>query len=456
MTPSPPVVVLGGEAIAVSVARSLGPRGVAVHALGVDDDPVRWSRWCREFADLGAGSGVAERWRRWFEDGGAPAGAVVIPCNDDALAFVARNRAALERLGLRPAEADDDGVLAMLDKDRTYAIADEAGVPAPRTIVAESGDEVRAAVSELGWPVALKPLQSHLFAHHYGLTRKVLLADDVDGLVAEFEKAAALGVPMGVTEIVPGGDDAFLSYYSYLDEHGEPLLHVTKRKLRQWPPRFGLGTLHATSWDPDVAELGLRFFRAAGLRGLACVEFKRDARDGRLRLIEVNHRLTLATELLRRAGADLPWFVYARAAGLPTPEVECRPGVTLWAPKRDLRAYLARRADGEGLSLGAWVRSVARPQTFLLWSISDPRPAVATAALTARRGLRRLAKRRPARPLSALDEVDHAGAGQPLQGGAGVGVGGGLGDAAPAVDPVEQRELVLAEHDRRAVEDAGL
>jgi D-aspartate ligase len=456
VTPAPPpVVVLGGEAIAVSVARSLAPRGVAVHALGVAEDPVRWSRWCREFVDLGAGAGVAERWRQWFEAGHAPAGAVVLPCNDDALEFVARNRGALERLGLRPMEAGDDGVLAMLDKDRTYAIAGEAGVPAPRTIVVRSGDELRAAVDELGWPAALKPLQSHLFAHHYGLTRKVLLADDADGLVRAFEQAAALGVPMGVTEIVPGGDDAFYSYYSYLDEHGEPLLHVTKRKLRQYPPRFGLGTLHATSWDPDVAELGLRFFRAARLRGLACVEFKKDARTGRLRLIEVNHRLTLATELLRRAGADLPWFVYARAAGLPTPEVRCRPGVTLWAPGRDLRAYLARRADRD-LPFGAWVRSVARPQAFLLGSLSDPRPAAATAALTARRGLRRLAKRRPARPLSARDEVDHAGAGEPLERGAGLGVGRGLGDAAPPVDPVQQGELVLAEHDRRAVEDPRL
>ena len=456
MTPAPPpVVVLGGEAIAVSVARSLGPRGVAVHALGVGEDPVRWSRWCREFVDLGAGSAVAQRWLAWFEAGHAPAGAVVIPCNDDALEFVARKRAALERLGLRPMEAGDEGVLAMLDKDRTYAIADEVGVSAPRTIVVQTADELRAAVDELGWPVALKPLQSHLFAHHYGLTRKVLVADDVEGLVSLFAEATALGVPLGVTEIVPGGDDAFYSYYSYLDERGEPLLHLTKRKLRQYPPRFGLGTLHATSWDPEVAELGLRLFRAAGLRGLACVEFKKDARDGRLRLIEVNHRLTLATELLRRAGADLPWFVYSRAAGLPTDEVRARPGVTLWAPGRDFRAYLARRADGD-LSFAAWLRSVGRPQAFLLWSPGDPRPALTTAALTARRGLRRLAKRRGGRGRSAGDEVEDAGPGEPLQSGPGFGVGGGVGDAGPPVDAVQQRELMLAEHDRRTVEDPGL
>ena len=451
----PAAVVLGGEAIAVSVARSLGERGVAVHALGVAEDPVRWSRWCRELVDLGAGEGVGARWLEWFTSGAAPDGAVVVPCNDDALEFVARNRAVLERLGVRPAESDDEGVLAMLDKGRTYEIAEQAGVPAPRTVVVRTAEELRGALGELGWPVALKPLQSHLFARHYGLTRKVLLADDPEALVAAFEDPARLGVRMCVTEIVPGDDDAYCSYYSYLDERGEPLFGVTKRKLRQYPPRFGLGSLHVTDTNPEVAELGLRFFRAAGIRGLACVEFKRDARTGQLRLIECNHRLTLATEQLRRAGADLPWFVYARAAGLPTPQIRCRPGVTLWSPGRDLRAYLARRADGD-LTLAAWARSVARPHTFLLASASDPRPSLATAALVARRALRRLGTRPAAGPVSALDEVEDPGPGEPVERRSTGRFRRGVGDAPAPVDALEQGELVLAEHDGRAVEDPRL
>lgn len=447
----PAAVVLGGEAIAVSVARSLGPRGVAVHAVGVADDPVRWSRWCRELVDLGAGDGVGERWLRWFESGAAPEGAVVIPCNDDALELVARHRGTLEALGLRPAEAGDRGVLAMLDKEEAYAIARDAGIPAPRTALVRDPAGLRAALDGLGWPVALKPLHSHVFARHYGLARKVLLADDPDALVTAFEEPAELGLRMCVTEIVPGDDDAYCSYYSYLDEHGEPLLHVTKRKLRQYPPRFGLGSLHVTDDDPEVAELGLRLFRAAGLRGLACAEFKRDARTGELKLIEVNHRLTLATEQLRRAGADLPWFVYSRALGLPAPEIRCRPGVTLWSPGRDVRAYLERRADGD-LPLASWLRSVARPHTFLLASLSDPRPAFASVAAR----LRRRAVAAAPVPSSAAEKVQHARAGEPGERGTGGRFRREVPDGAAAVDPAEERELALVEHDGRAVEDPRL
>jgi D-aspartate ligase len=85
------------------------------------------------------------------------------------------------------------------------------------------------------------------------------------------------GHPMLVTEYVPGPDDQYRSYYTYLDHEGEPLVHFTKRKLRQYPTHFGLGSYHLTEWNPEVAELGLRFARGAGLRGLVNVEFKRDA-----------------------------------------------------------------------------------------------------------------------------------------------------------------------------------
>src|SRR5207302_1489640 len=77
------------------------------------------------------------------------------------------------------------------------------------------------------------------------------------------ERTAALGLEMLVVEVIHGIDDEFVSYFGYLDEGGAPLLQFTKRKLRQDPIHFGIATYHATTHDPEVAELGLRFLRAA-------------------------------------------------------------------------------------------------------------------------------------------------------------------------------------------------
>ena len=92
-------------------------------------------------------------------------------------------------------------------------------------------------------------------------------------------------------EFIPGGDDRHCSYYTYIDETGNPLFHFTKRLLRRHRANEGGATYHITDWNPEVAEKGLRLLQHVGLRGLGNVEFKRDPRDGELKLIEVNARL---------------------------------------------------------------------------------------------------------------------------------------------------------------------
>ena len=358
-----------------------------MYALGHDRDPVRYSRHCTRFADVGAGDGVQDRFLEWLEQG--PGEGVVLPCADDGLELVARRRARIEELGYTTIEANDEVVLAMLDKQRTAELAAELGVEAPRTEAVRSFEQGRAAGVEIGFPCAIKPLHSHLFAHHFGLLQKVFVVDDVAQLETRLAQTLELGLEVLVTEIVFGPERNFGSLYVYLDEQGEPLLQVTKRKLRQFPPDFGLPCYQLTDWDPDVAETGIRFLRGAGARGFASVEFKRDGRDGRLRLIECNHRFTGSTEHLRASGVDIAQFTYCRLTGRPGPSVDSyRKGLGFWYPLRDARALLTYRKRGE-LTVFAWLRSLIRPQSFPIARVDDPLPSLATGA----RRLGRLALR---------------------------------------------------------------
>jgi D-aspartate ligase len=289
----PPAVLLGGGTIALSAARNLAAAGVAVYALGHTTDPVRWSRCRFAFIDVGAGTGVQERYLEWLERRAAP-GAVVLPCHDEGLELVARQRARLVELSYRPVEANDDVILAMLDKERTYAIARKLGIPTPTTVTIANDADVDKARAELSLPCALKPINSHRFARHFGVHRKVIRIGQPEDLERALTVMRGLDIEMLATEIIPGRADAHFSYYSYLDECGEPLFHFTKQKIRQFPVAFGLACYQVTRWRADIAELGLRFFQGAGLRGVGNVEFKRDQRDGRFKLIECNHRFTAA------------------------------------------------------------------------------------------------------------------------------------------------------------------
>jgi predicted ATP-grasp superfamily ATP-dependent carboligase len=287
----------------------------------------------------------------------------------------------------------------MLDKDRTYEICREIGVGCPRTETVTTREEAEAVSRRFDYPCALKPRESHVYAQHFGILAKAVQVGSPEELVREFDKTAELGVAMLVTEIVPGPDHALCSYYSYLDEDGRPLYHFTKKKERQFPPEFGLGCYQITTWDPEVAEAGLRFFQGAGLRGIANVEFKRDSRDGTLRLIECNARLTAANEQVRLAGLDIALLAYSRVAGTPGPELRSyKVGVPLWHPIEDLRAMLRYRARGE-LTVGGWLRSLRRRQRFPLFRLDDPLPTVHSLSVKAGRLARKLrgAQTAPAR-----------------------------------------------------------
>jgi D-aspartate ligase len=194
---------------------------------------------------------------------------------------------------------------------------------------------------------------------------------------------------MLATEVIPGPEHATWTYSTYMDEGGEPLLGLTRNKLRSFPIHFGTNSYVVTRWSPEVAEAGLRFLRGVGLRGLANVEFKRDSRDGELKLIECNHRFVNVQELMLRAGLDMALFTYNRALGRPTPPVGTwREGVRLWFPARDWRAARDYRRKRE-LTWAQWLGSLThrRIHTPVL-TLDDTRPFIASLRAKVRRRLR--------------------------------------------------------------------
>lgn len=386
-----PVVLLGGGHIAVSVTRSLGEHGIAVHALGDGEwDTVGQSRYCTSFWHVGHEE-LDSRYMHWLS--ARPVGdAVVFPCDDESLELVARRRRDIEELGYRPIEANDEVLLAMLDKERSYQLAEQVGIGVPRRFVLDDVTDLDGQIraSGIAFPCALKPLHSHLFARRFGASAKVILLPDRAELERVANDLSALGSAMMVTEIIPGAEDAYCSLYTYIDKRGEPLAQFTKRKLRQYPVGFGLATYHVSMHDPELIETGLQFCRGVQLRGMACIEFKRDPRDGQLKLIECNHRFTLGQETLRYAGVNFPLVAYNSVLGLPAPVFDgYRDGVHLWAPVADTRAFLESRRRRE-LTFSEWLTSLMHPQHFHLFDPTDPGPSVGFHARRIRRRLRRL------------------------------------------------------------------
>jgi hypothetical protein len=85
---------------------------------------VRYSRQCRTFIGVESGPDVQ---RRWLRELLALEPGIVLPCTDGALELIARHRADLVGRGHLVYDCDDELTLAMLDKERMYALAREVG-----------------------------------------------------------------------------------------------------------------------------------------------------------------------------------------------------------------------------------------------------------------------------------------------------------------------------------------
>ena len=390
-------VLLGGSLNTISATRSLGARRIPVVVLhdGVSDGLVSYSRFCRQFIDFDF-KNIQQSWLSWLLEREEPV--VVLPCSDDGVELIARHGQELLSRGHRPVEADPKVLLSMLDKEKTYELARAASVPAPLVATVHDLDSLDLESARMRYPCATKPVQPNALMralHDTGVrlpvkevVKGVTLESPAEAVLA-LSPIAELGIPMLLTEIVEGPDANYCSYYSYIMPDGDALFHFTKRKLRQYPIHFGGGTYHKTEWQPDVAELGLRFFQSVGLRGIGNVEFKRDIRDGQLKLIECNPRLTASDNVIRAAGVDIPYLAYCAAAGLPLQAPsKIVDGKWQWLPTDDLKAFLAYRKAGE-VSVLEYAASIAHRQHFSVMDIGDPRPAMVGAA----RHLGRRAKR---------------------------------------------------------------
>jgi predicted ATP-grasp superfamily ATP-dependent carboligase len=372
----PPALIVGGLANALSVARSLGRRGIDVYALSPVSKQLQRSRYVRWIPFAGDG-GCAADWERFLL--GAESeflrGAVLLLCCDVGLEIAARHHARLAEK-FRIEEANPAVRALLLDKLATYRAAAAAGFPTPRFWEIKGEDELDAIEKELVFPLLVKPRMTHHFERIF--RRKFLRAESLAELREQFRAVAEQRIEVVLLEFIPGPDSQLCSYYSYLDERGEPLFHFTKRVLRRYPPNMGGATYHITDWNPEVAEQGLALFRAVGLRGLGNVEFKRDLRDGVLKLIECNARFTAGNPLVASSGIDLGSFVYDPLAGLPPKAIgDYARGLRLWSPWDDFLAYQELRARGE-LSFTGWLRSLMHRQVLPLFAWDDPLPSLAT------------------------------------------------------------------------------
>ncbi|MHA1559911.1 MAG: carboxylate--amine ligase [Alphaproteobacteria bacterium] len=385
-----PVLILGGKENSLSLVRNLGRHGVTVRVSGRDNTWGLYSRYCTERFLIPRGQSAEAFWRALLLDPDSRQldGHIVLACSDEAIEFVSTNR---EQLDARYRLTEETTKLqsALLDKRRTLELAQAVGVATPNFWSVDSSTDLQRLRSQIQFPVIVKPILSHQFIRVFG--RKLFIVErGFDELEEKLRLCRQHDLEVMIVEMIPGPDDLLSSYYTYIDMERLTLFKFTKRIIRRFPLNRGGAYSHATEWLPETAAQGLKFFEGIGFTGLGNVEFKRDPRDGKLKIIECNARFTAAQELLVQCGAPIDLIIYHHLTGQRTPKfTRYRENVLYWYPFRDFLAFLQLRRLGR-LSFRGWIRSLRgfRQIVFPLWNRRDVRPLVGVALANARRLLR--------------------------------------------------------------------
>jgi predicted ATP-grasp superfamily ATP-dependent carboligase len=346
----------------LAVARSLGRRGVQVHAIEADDSlPGTTTRHAtlHSVRDVN-GAGLIDALLELRPRLGHPAlPPVLFLTNDNMVSVVARAWPLLADHYRLSWSYCSDTIAALVLKSSLQGQCERAALPYPRTWQLERADEAGKLVPELGFPVIAKPVRPLR-----GFKIRVLRSGaDLERLAREFP----VDFPVLIQDFIPGAETSLSFCAMYLDR-GRVVARFDGRKLRTQP--MGHTTVAEPVQDNAVFEASQRFFEGLNLSGPVSLELKRDP-GGKLWVIEPTiGRTDFWLGCCVANGVDLPYLEYCHQARLPLPKTKQR------------HRYVWVNAERDPLSIFWYACQVVkravsrRPVALLYWARDDIRPCL--------------------------------------------------------------------------------
>jgi predicted ATP-grasp superfamily ATP-dependent carboligase len=300
------VLVTDGEnRSALAVTRSLGRRGNCVIVTGATNGNLAAaSRFCqksystksslkegREFAEEITAIAVKEQVD------------IIFPMTEQSIHQLNKFRNQLPS-ALVLACAPHEAMEAVSDKYRLFQLAQRIGIPVPATIYVDGYEDFcsKEFNSNL-FPVVVKPALSKIPDGDKLISTNVMYASSQAELARLYETNPALRYPSLIQEMIIGEGTGLFTLFD-VDSHLALFAH---QRLLEKPPSGGVSVLsQSIPLDPEMVEAGKKLLETVGWKGVAMVEFKRDIRDGRAKLIEINGRFWGSLQLAVSAGIDFP------------------------------------------------------------------------------------------------------------------------------------------------------
>jgi predicted ATP-grasp superfamily ATP-dependent carboligase len=345
------------------------------------DEPTLRSRFCEHSRIIAHAATAPRATLRHLETIGRELGdrPVLYYGTDAQLLLISRNReqlAPLYRFLLPP----PDLVEKLVNKTSFGQLARDLSLLAPRTVLSSEITHASQILEHIELPCVMKPnthvgwFDSEMIREEGSLAGKVLRADTRAELAVVYDKMRRFSDDFVIQENIPGSEEQIYSFHAYLNAEGMPLAYFVGKKLRTYPRRAGRSTYLELVKDAEVERVGLDMLRTMKFVGIVKIDFKRNPRDGKLYVLELNPRFNLWHYLGAKSGINLPRMVYEDLHGRSV--AEYRTDIKWLSFLTDFKAFLRSYYPAGELSWRTWLRSYRARKIYDVFAWNDPYPFV--------------------------------------------------------------------------------
>ncbi len=381
-----PAIVVGSGHTGLGMLRALHLAGIETWVACPANDLAAHSRWYRPVPGVRWDGSLGPQTPALLE---ALPDAVLIPGADDAALWISDLPSS--PLGRRfPVSTSSRGTLEILqNKSRFADFLRGTAIPHPRSFPLRAAADIAAIPFEEIDRVFVKPANSQEFTRHTGV--KGLAANGRADVERIWDQLQRRGLEAMVQEYIPGPASEHYFIDGFRDRNGMLTGLFARRRLRIHPPDFGNSSycesIALDEVDPALQNLA-GLLDMLGYRGIFSAEFKRDARDGEFRILEINTRGWWYVEFAARCGVNVCRMAYDDAQGKSVRPAsrKYRIGAGCVNLAGDIKTVF-RSPAGRGswwTVVRQWVRT-----RFLVFRSDDPGPAWFTVKRMLRRRWRR-------------------------------------------------------------------
>jgi len=375
----PGVIVIGDHVQGLGIIRSLSQLKIPIYL--VNDNKLcigRFSKYLSKFIKMPSMKNESEfiHFMLSLVNQYELKNYMLIPTNDNAVKVISQNKVVLGECYQIPTPEWDITKFA-LDKKLTYGLATKNEIPTPNTIfINEKSDFKELEKLDIQYPVLIKGTEGLKFYNKTGA--KAFRANSDYELKTILSKISRFTVSSEIIiqEMIPGGTDSMYSFCSFF-KNGEIIGFWTGRKIREHPMGAGTATFAESVRVPEIVELGIKLLKAMNYYGISEIEFKKDPRDGKFKLIEMNARSWLWISLARRAGVDFIAMLYNDVIGrdmiIPSEFKENIKWIHFYT---DLWVSL-KEMLGKRMSMRNYILSLRGEKEYAVFSLDDPLPFIA-------------------------------------------------------------------------------